>query len=246
MDLRCAAAHLDRAYYHQIVDCLMPYLPYAYAARVSGGAVCALSHSARWYRTFGLRVLDDCVASSATLPPLPPIPQTASLLSALIKPSIVGEEEGTVLLIRRHGTRAFTRDSFTHLHRAISNVSRVRIYEGTEAADVTLRAFASARAVVGYHGAGFANALFSPKHTRLVEVSTYVDEANRRPWRSNVGALARWRSFGATHVLRLPVQQILCANGVSYRQKDADHFLKDLPFVSLTEANVRRIVEWVT
>ena len=52
----------------------------------------------------------------------------------------------------------------------------VRVYRGVESARETLALFATAHAIVGYHGAGLANAVFMPRPSCVVEVSTYMHE----------------------------------------------------------------------
>lgn len=249
MDLRCTVAWHDGAFYHQIIDCLMPFVAYAYAARQLGGAVCASPGAARWLRTFRVRVVDPCPREYHAPPHLASGPiATASLVDALTRDVAPAscDDARVVVLVRRHGTRAFTPDSFRRLHRALARVAPVRVFEGNESVVDVARAFVYARAIVGYHGAGFANAVFSRCNATLVEVSTYSDEANARLWRSNIASLRRWRQFGQTHTLHLPLQQVLRANGdIPYRHHDPDHFVKNLRNVSLTDSDAWQIAAWV-
>jgi hypothetical protein len=77
--------------------------------------------------------------------------------------------------------------------------------------------------------------------TRILEVSTYTDLRNRKPWRSNVNAVTQYGRFN-TQVLRIPIQQLLKANNRSCRRHNIDHFVKNLKYVSLTHNDVEKIV----
>ena len=117
------------------------------------------------------------------------------------------------------------------------------MYTGKESAMQTVQIFQKARYLVGYHGAGLVNAYFMNNGTRILEISTYRDLNNSVPWRSNMKEVTKHGTF-VTHVLRLPIQQVLKANNVTYRRHDPDHFVKDLKFVSLTKNDVVNIVEF--
>ena len=69
------------------------------------------------------------------------------------------------------------------LHIATVTGRRVLIYGGRRySADETIRAFAKAAAVVGFHGAGFANIAFSTRRLCVTEISTLMrdDLATKR------------------------------------------------------------------
>ena len=95
--------------------------------------------------------------------------------------------------------------------------------------------------VVGYHGAGIANAFFMKNSTSILEISTYTDLNGTKPWRSNMHSVAMYGRYKQL-VLRLPLQQLLTANNASYRTRDPDHFIKNLRLVALTRKNIKEIV----
>lgn len=100
-----------------------------------------------------------------------------------------------VVLISRESdsTSAATRSSrlFRNTSHVLNILERVMglpavRYTGREDVFSTLRIFGSAAAIVGYHGAGLANAIFVPHHTCVVEISTYMNvSSNTLPWRAN-------------------------------------------------------------
>ena len=98
------------------------------------------------------------------------------------------------VLIARPGSRQWEESSRMALEDALGRAcgsstapdqdgGQLRTYRGTESMAATLRLFRSAAAVVGVHGAGFANAIFSV--ATVVEVTMYVDSNHSRHWRCN-------------------------------------------------------------
>ena len=72
--------------------------------------------------------------------------------------------------------------------------------------------FANARAVVGYHGAGFANTMFSTHGACVVEASTHSDLAGNGLWRTNAFMCLPWNPNLRWVVYRIPLAEMLSAN----------------------------------
>jgi len=115
------------------------------------------------------------------------------------------------------------------------------LYYGNESFTETVEIFANARVVVGYHGAGFANTIFSPWDTIVLEYTTFHDMNGTRLWRTNVkiaqihGGLT-WLRHGID-MDRLTDLDTLEKN------HDTDHFIKDLKYVQLTGATMYNSIE---
>ena len=70
--------------------------------------------------------------------------------------------------------------------------ARLAVHYGNESAEATVRLFAGAQVVVGYHGAGMVNAVFCRQGTLVVEVTTFADAAashSLQIWRANMPAV---------------------------------------------------------
>ena len=90
-------------------------------------------------------------------------------------------------IIQRHGkTRNFLnmQDILQAFQSEFPDL-RIRVYHGNETALETMKMFAGSRVVVGYHGAGLANALFCPKGTVVLEYTTFKNVTGKSFWRSN-------------------------------------------------------------
>ena len=99
--------------------------------------------------------------------------------------------------------------------------------------------------MVGYHGAGFANVVFCPNGTTVVEVSTFMDVNHSRTWRANMPAISRWGSFNV-QPLWIPLRNLLETNKAwlhvkynfthfsSLHHGVPDRIIKELPKISLT------------
>ena len=148
-----------------------------------------------------------------------------------------------IVVLQRSGTRKFNQETLAALCSQLSKKGSVVLYRGTESARATVDVFQKARYVVGYHGAGLANAYFMNNATRILEISTYIDLNNTIPWRTNMKEVTKYGQFD-TRVLRIPIQQLLETNNVTYRTYDPDHFVKDLKYVSLTHTDMREIVDF--
>lgn len=63
----------------------------------------------------------------------------------------------------------------------------VKEFHGNESTAQTMAMFPQSKVIVGYHGTGLANALFSPPGTIVLEFTTMRDIASNALWRSNAG-----------------------------------------------------------
>jgi len=61
--------------------------------------------------------------------------------------------------------------------------AKLSVFDGSQSARVTMELFARQQGVVGYHGAGLANSVFTPRHACVVEVSLWLDATRREPFR---------------------------------------------------------------
>lgn len=99
----------------------------------------------------------------------------------------VPKSAGTITLIRRPGrTRAFANagEVVAALNAEFPNWN-VQVFYGNETAARTMDMFAQSKVVIGYHGAGLANVLFSPPGTVVLEFTTMKDVGSRAVWRTN-------------------------------------------------------------
>ena len=94
----------------------------------------------------------------------------------LYQPSRRASDIPIVVVIQRQGgSRTFLNFSsiLPQLSRDIQPAT-VITYSGDESLKETIRLYASASVVVGYHGAAFANVLFSKPRTLAIEIFTRV------------------------------------------------------------------------
>lgn len=92
-----------------------------------------------------------------------------------------------ITLIQRHGqSRVFANadDILEALHAEFPSW-HIQVYHGNETATQTMALFAPSKIIIGYHGAGLANALFSPAGTIVLEFTTMKDIGSRALWRTN-------------------------------------------------------------
>ena len=237
MDLVCRN-RFDGAFYHVLHDCVMPNICNIETLQKNNGSACYDSWQDRWINLFApnskhAKKCDKVVSKEKCL-----VSETLNrLLPVKAKPS------ADIVLLQRSNTRIFDTESFNALRSGLSNKGKVVVYTGKESVMLTVQIFQKARYLVGYHGAGLVNAYFMNNGTRILEISTYSDLNNIVPWRSNMKEVTKYGTF-ATHVLRLPIQQLLKTNNVTYRRNDPDYFVKNLKFVSLTKNDVVNIVEF--
>ena len=107
--------------------------------------------------------------------------------------------------------RRFTKGAQRALVAALKPLGSVRVFYGeNETLAETVRLFQDARVVVGYHGAGFANALFQRAAPACaVEIVAAYDDG--RPWRTNE-ELVRFNAGLTWRTVRLGLAEVLAAN----------------------------------
>ena len=160
---------------------------------------------------------------------------------------------GHVVMIIRTGTRQFgavpaAKAGFLNndgLRQRLGAGRRDVInYFGNESVLDTIRMFAGAVAVAGYHGAGVVNAVFIPHRACVTEVSTFRDANHTMTWRTNGGPVNAWNPWLRWKVHKLPFHDMLEANGVEFNAtipRDRDHWVKGLQFVGMRAASAERL-----
>lgn len=126
-----------------------------------------------------------------------------------------------LVLIHRERTRAFepgTAASLRDMLRGVVSAQLERSRDGlgffeftpNMTVKQTLDIFTNAAGVVGYHGAGHANTLFTGHPSCVMEISTYRS-LEGKPWRSN-SELANQNDMLFWHTVRVKLQTLLSAN----------------------------------
>jgi hypothetical protein len=115
------------------------------------------------------------------------------------------------------------------------------LFYGNETFKETIEIFADAQVVVGYHGVGLANAIFSPWGAIVLEYTTFQDMNATRPWRSN-SAVAKMHG-GLTWLRHAIDIDRLTDLDTLANSTDTDHFIKDLRDVTLTGATMYNSIE---
>lgn len=233
MDLTCHSK-FDGAFFHQIYNCLLPVVAHMYAAHAMRGTVCVSPFMRRWYHALApnATLVETCAHPAPTIVPASP----RAILERLLQPYDAPAQH--IVLVLRNKTRTFMH--FERLRDALTTLGRVVVYKGTESAAATIALFRNARAIVGYHGAAFSNAVFA-RNATTVELTTYAALNSSRMWRSNGESLRPWLSRPFV-VLPIPLSRLLAANGVALRVKDSDHFIKNLRRVPLEVDTIERVV----
>ena len=179
------------------------------------------------------------------------------------------EVELHALVIQREQTRAFgpvrTAEWLTNQIRTPQRA--VKLYTGDEPMRETMELFARASAVVGYHGAGAANLVFTPGAVLSIELTTLLD-GNPRPylvklehgqdhhsthpelWRTNARGIITAQNPSITWwAFAIPKQRVIDHNRRNNANADdgapLDVFLKGLPWVPLDDDVVGGIVEGI-
>lgn len=126
-----------------------------------------------------------------------------------------------LVLIQRERTRAFEPGTAAALRDMLNGVvsaqgerrhNSLGFFEFTPNMTVkqTFDIFTNAAGVVGYHGAGHANTLFTAHPSCVMEISTYRT-LNWKPWRSN-SDLAKQNDLLFWYTVRVKLQTLLGAN----------------------------------
>lgn len=86
---------------------------------------------------------------------------------------------------------------------------------------------------MGVHGAALTNAVFAPSRVCVVELSSWVDKEQRKPWRWGERTVPMWSPAIDWRVHRLPPAQIVA----SMSHADRRRFWIDAPDPTLRDAN---------
>ncbi|CAK0900381.1 unnamed protein product [Prorocentrum cordatum] len=152
-----------------------------------------------------------------------------------------------VVLQRNTGTRRFRPVALLEIIDRLGPVGLpVEQYTGREKAMDTIRLFSSAKGVLGYHGAAWANLYFSSETTCNVQVSTFYDLESTKPWRTAMeSGIRNPRALWFFYLL--PLNMLLDANHVHHdaylARQEKDHFIKDLDWVPLRDVDIAEITD---
>ena len=251
--------HVDHTAFHRLFDCLVPryfrlqtathciathplelgnFVPALVGWRglkaVDPGAACAqmrwpeLSMRGPLNRTKGLPLLHEDVRALVGARPPP--------------------RKWLVLVSRRPpANRAFDNVTLARLRAGLLRVHPyVREYRGDEDASATIELFAHAAGVVGFHGAGFANALFALDRCCVVEITATASDRERiskgHPlWRSNslvadINGALDWR------VTNVSYHKLARANGLP----SSWTMSKTVPLITLGSSEIADVVAQLT
>ena len=236
-DLSCRLRY-PGASYHQLHDCMLPNICAIAQLQATNGSACYDVWQTRW-----IHLLAPRATRNTSCPPRPEREDrcaTYDTLQALL-PRHNSTKPSTTVLLHRSNTRIFDAATFSALLKSLKRLGPVVVFTGHENTEKAARIFQNTRYLVGYHGAGFTNTFFMKNLTRILEISTYQDENNTKPWRSNVKEVTKYGRY-ITRVLRVPIQQLLVANNATSRAEDPDHFVKGLRWVRLDQKNIDEIV----
>lgn len=261
LDLSCH--HIYRnAHFHNIADCLLPA-----AAKLQGSlgaadvaarpVLCSGSKLAEYLRVLVPKATvlsaDRCNCNSAAFSTDMHSDERyeavahGALSELLVASGIVDRRpalrrSSAIIWVRRLGHHRIVKHDARLLSALAARLGPITVYDGTISVRATIALFAGARAVVGYHGAGFVNAIFArpPRNLSvcLWEYSTFADLHGTTPWRSNCARLERTNPLVRCHVYRLPLEQLRAANP---GQDDAD--IQNYDYVELSELDVIETAE---
>ena len=197
-----------KEYYHQIMDCLIPLLPMYLEANRTGSSLCVDQHMKRWTNTLtGISSTCVGICDNRCKKQCPFTKTTHAMLMSLTHET---NERDYIIVISREGRTRMILDEPALVSR-LEMIAPVKRYTGAESVTETMALFHNARAVVGYHGAGFGNTVFCKNGTRIVEVTTMLGDGSL--WRRNLGNTGKWGTYRTLH-LYVPVSNLLTDNGV--------------------------------
>lgn len=138
-------------------------------------------------------------------------------------------------------TRAAVSDMLKRVVRTHTQKSQAALgvmgYSGDESIKSTFDIFTNAAGVIGYHGAGFANALFTARRSCMMELSTWKDLESTIPWRTN-RFLARESPYLFWYTLRIRLQTLLDANPNIANASRVKDKIKELKIIKLLVSDV--------
>ena len=267
VDLSCLHPFKD-AYFHRLNNCFFPVLHAFVDAALQDGCIYAetpgtapvaeaflqltfrgsraqlFSRPAVWDKSLnGFPVPPTRQCKNVQVPRAAPNREWAvsGLLSRLmqIKYMTTPRAEQYSVLVLRQKTRRFANGPKILKQLRERGEKRWLSYFGTESVKETLKLFSGASAVLGYHGAGLLNVVFSRAPVpRVHELTTFVDLEQTKKWRSYIGGVAhRWNTRVVASTQAIPLKGILEANRISvddiYRIG-----IKNVRFVRLTAHDV--------
>ena len=271
IDFACAHIY-RRAFYHRLIDCFVPQicaLQYASMSRASTSVLVPLylleiyeyflevsqnrtllAYADKEKPPYGLKILSkghiDLIFPNFTAEIDEHQEGLAGLRELILdrNPRIAQKPMHIVIIHRSCShTRCFP-DVTTIFNRFTKELNMPGVlYYGNESFKETVEIFANARVVVGYHGAGFANAVFSPWGTIVLEYTTFYDMNGTRLWRTN-GKIAQIHGGLAWLRHGIDVDRLTDLDTLA-NTHDTDHFIKDLKYVQLTGATMYNSIERV-
>jgi len=157
-----------------------------------------------------------------------------------------------IVWISRHNSRKMKPEVEENVKRELSQIGNLHVYDGKDDLGKTLCKFATADVVVGYHGAGMVNALFSRKaRVLLYELTTFIGFGNENQrvdkiWRANSPYLHTLNPRIGYRIHVMPLEDIFASNqGQANCCKctgkclyDPNHYIKGLPFASFEPCHV--------
>ena len=226
-DLRCTWAPAG-AFYHQLIDCLMPLLPMIASLNSASSRACISEVMHPMYRLLAPKIVLGLCNSTGnnshrnkqrSIMASHAIQNGSAILDDLVSRLPIHLHPFTcthvVLILRRTLSRMFkVGDERLLIDTLQRNGMLVSIFDGDMPLLDTIALFRNADAVVGWHGAGMANVVFCRRGTKVVEITTFRDLKNTRSWRTNMKAVTAWRDY-AKLVLHVPLARVLLANSIS-------------------------------
>lgn len=154
-----------------------------------------------------------------------------------------------IVAINRTGSRSIL--NMPYFLAALRSIrgANVRVYQGNEGIREAVQLFAPADVVIGFHGAGFINCMWSKAGSLALEISALQDWNGTKKWRTNRrvathhGRGLRW----VTYWLRL--QSIIGQQNITEQAyndvQDKDHWLKANARASIETWDMINIVDMI-
>lgn len=149
-----------------------------------------------------------------------------------------------ILAINRTGSRSIANMDYIMSRLRSLPGANVRVFHGRENLHQAVPFFTNADVVIGFHGAGFVNCMWSKPGTLALEISSYSDWENTKVWRSNrqvVEAHSKLRWI--TYWLRLQSVIPNMTRGDYEAIQDKDHWIKDRARAAIPHADVLNMLE---